>query len=126
VNDGYRFKPMRKAAVPILIFLVATTFVVFRREVLRDIWLRLNEVPLDSSSMMDGMLTLEDLDALGQLKGADFDAAWAKAMIAHHEGAITMANDVLADGKNSEILALANAVISGQTAEIEILKPLAG
>ena len=36
---------MRKAAVPILIFLVATTFVVFRREVLRDIWLRLNEVP---------------------------------------------------------------------------------
>ncbi len=126
MNDGYRFKPMRKAAVPILIFLVATTFVVFRREVLRDIWLRLNEVPLDSSSMMDGMLTLEDLDALGQLKGADFDAAWAKAMIAHHEGAITMANDVLADGKNSEILALANAVISGQTAEIEILKPLAG
>ena len=126
MNDGYRFKPMRKAAVPILIFLVATTFVVFRREVLRDIWLRLNEVPLDSSSMMDGMLTLEDLDALGQLKGADFDAAWTKAMIAHHEGAITMANDVLADGKNSEILALANAVISGQTAEIEILKPLAG
>lgn len=82
--------------------------------------------PMDSSSMMDGMLTVEDLDALGQLKGADFDAAWAKAMIAHHEGAITMANDVLADGKNSEILALANAVISGQTAEIEILKPLAG
>jgi len=81
--------------------------------------------PMDSSSMMDGMLTLEDLDALGQLKGADFDAAWAKAMIAHHEGAITMANEVLADGKNTEILALANAVISGQTAEIEILKPLA-
>ena len=45
MNDGYRFKPMRKAAVPILISLVATTFVVFRREVLGDIWLRLNEVP---------------------------------------------------------------------------------
>ena len=82
--------------------------------------------PMDSSSMMDGMLTVEDLDALGQLKGADFDAAWAKGMIAHHEGAITMANEVLADGKNSEIRALANAVISGQTAEIETLKPLAG
>lgn len=39
------FKPMRKAAVPILIFLVAITFAVFRREVLSDIWLRLNEVP---------------------------------------------------------------------------------
>lgn len=81
---------------------------------------------MDHSSSMDGMLSLEDLDTLGQLKGAEFDKAWAKGMIAHHEGAITMANDVLASGKNSEILTLAKAVISGQTAEIEILKPLAG
>lgn len=81
---------------------------------------------MDHSSSMDGMLSLEDLDTLGQLKGAEFDKAWAKGMIAHHEGAIAMANDVLASGKNSEILTLAKAVISGQTAEIEILKPLAG
>ena len=78
------------------------------------------------SSMMDGMLSLEEMDTLGQLKGAEFDRAWAKGMIAHHEGAITMANEVLANGKNSEILALANAVVSGQSAEIKTLKPLAG
>ena len=81
---------------------------------------------MDHSSMMDGMLSLEEMDTLGQLKGAEFDKAWAKGMITHHEGAIKMANDVLAHGKNSEILALANAVVSGQTAEIETLKPLAG
>ena len=81
---------------------------------------------MDHSSMMDGMLSLEEMDSLGQLKGAEFDKAWAKGMIAHHEGAIAMANDVLANGKNSEILALANAVVSGQSTEIEILKPLAG
>jgi len=81
---------------------------------------------MDHSSMMDGMLSLEDMDTLGQLKGAEFDKAWAKGMIGHHEGAIKMANDVLAKGKNSEILALAQAVVSGQTAEIETLKPLAG
>ena len=81
---------------------------------------------MDHSSMMDGMLSLEDMDSLGQLKGAEFDKAWAKGMIGHHEGAIKMANDVLAKGKNSEILALAQAVVSGQTAEIETLKPLAG
>ena len=81
---------------------------------------------MDHSSMMDGMLSLEEMDTLGQLKGAEFDKAWAKGMIAHHEGAIAMANDVLAHGKNSEILALANAVVSGQSTEIEILKPLAG
>ncbi len=78
------------------------------------------------SSMMDGMLSLEEMDTLGQLKGAEFDKVWAKGMIAHHEGAIAMANDVLANGKNSEILALANAVVSGQSAEIKTLKPLAG
>ncbi len=78
------------------------------------------------SSVMDGMLSLEEMDTLGQLKGAEFDKAWAKGMIAHHEGAIAMANEVLANGKNSEILALANAVVSGQSAEIKTLKPLAG
>ena len=81
---------------------------------------------MDHSSMMDGMLSLEDMDTLGQLKGAEFDKAWAKGMIGHHEGAIKMANDVLAKGKNSEILALANAVVPGQSTEIETLKPLAG
>ena len=81
---------------------------------------------MDHSSMMDGMLSLEGMDALGQLKGAEFDKAWAKGMIGHHEGAIKVANDVLAKGKNSEILALANAVVSGQSTEIETLKPLAG
>ena len=81
---------------------------------------------MDHSSMMDGMLSLEEMDTLGQLKGAEFDKAWAKGMIALHEGAIAMANDVLANGKNSEILALANAVVSGQSTEIETLKPLAG
>ena len=81
---------------------------------------------MDHSSMMDGMLSLEEMNTLGQLKGAEFDKAWAKGMIAHHEGAIEMANDVLANGKNSEILALANAVVSGQSTEIETLKPLAG
>ena len=81
---------------------------------------------MDHSSMMDGMLSLEEMDTLGQLKGTEFDKAWAKGMIAHHEGAIVMANDVLANGKNSEILTLANAVVSSQTTEIETLKPLAG
>ena len=81
---------------------------------------------MDHSSMMGGMLSLEEIDTLGQLRGAEFDKAWAKGMIAHHEGAIAMANDVLANGKNREILALANAVVSGQSAEIKTLKPLAG
>lgn len=80
---------------------------------------------MDHSSMMSGMMSTEELDALGNMMGSEFDAAWARAMIAHHEGAIQMANDVLANGKNAEIRSLAEAIISGQTAEISTLKPLA-
>jgi uncharacterized protein (DUF305 family) len=37
-----------------------------------------------------------------------------------------MANDVLANGTNTEINTLAKAIISGQTAEIEVLRGLVG
>ena len=78
----------------------------------------------DHSSMMSGMLTADDLAELGTLTGAAFDAAWAAAMIAHHEGAIEMAEVVLADGKNAETLALAQAIISAQESEFETLRSL--
>ena len=78
----------------------------------------------DHSSMMSGMMSTDELAELGTLTGAAFDAAWAAAMIAHHEGAIEMAKTVLADGKNAETLALAQAIISGQELEIETLRSL--
>lgn len=81
---------------------------------------------MDHGSMMGGMLSPGELEALGALRGAAFDAAWAKAMIAHHEGAIDMANDVLEDGKSAEIRALAEAIITAQQREIEELRPVAG
>ena len=66
----------------------------------------------------------DELVELGTLTGAAFDSAWAAAMIAHHEGAIEMAEAVLADGKNAETLALAQAIISAQQTEIETLRSL--
>lgn len=79
---------------------------------------------VDHSSMMGGMLTLEDLDALRLLTGAEFDRAWIAAMIAHHEGAIQMAETVQRDGDDEEIGTLAAAIIEAQTAEIAILQGL--
>jgi len=79
---------------------------------------------VDHSSMMGGMMTADELTQLGMKVGPEFDAAWASAMIAHHEGAIDMAETVLADGKNAETLELARAIISAQQAEIEILRLL--
>lgn len=77
---------------------------------------------VDHSSMMSGMLTAEELTELGTLRGTAFDSRWAQSMIAHHEGAIQMAQDVLKDGKNSAVLALANEISSAQNTEIEVLR----
>lgn len=79
---------------------------------------------MDHSSMMSGMLSAEDMEKLGALTGAAFDEAWAAGMIAHHEGAVEMAQDVLADGSNTEVRTLAQAIVSTQTAEIATLRAL--
>lgn len=81
---------------------------------------------MDHGSMMEGMLTVDELDELAGLTGEDFDARWASAMIAHHKGAVAMANDVLADGVNPETKALAEAIVASQQAEIDELTPIAG
>ncbi|MGA0877658.1 MAG: DUF305 domain-containing protein [Ilumatobacteraceae bacterium] len=79
---------------------------------------------VDHSSMMKGMLTLEELDSLRQLTGSEFDTAWIEAMIAHHEGAIDMAQTVVQDGDDPEIAALAESIGQSQSSEIEILRSL--
>lgn len=81
---------------------------------------------MDHGSMMEGMLSVEELDELAGLTGADFDARWAAAMIAHHKGAVAMADDVLTDGINADTKALAEAIVSAQQAEIDELTPLSG
>jgi len=82
------------------------------------------DMPMDHGSMMDGMLTSDDMQKLGSLKGPSFDDFWAQSMIAHHEGAIDMAEVVLAEGLNKEVLSLANEIVSAQATEIEILKAI--
>lgn len=83
-----------------------------------------NDSDMDHSSMMSGMLSAEDMGKLGALTGAAFDAAWVAGMIAHHEGAVEMAQDVLTDGSNTEVRTLAQAIVSAQTAEIATLRAL--
>jgi len=50
--------------------------------------------------------------------GATVDQAYVAKMIAHHEGAIEMAEVALAESKDPEIRRMAQAVIDAQTAEI--------
>ena len=54
--------------------------------------------------------------------GDDFDKAFLKVMIMHHEGAVIMANQVLAVSKRAELQKLAKDMVSAQTKEIEMMK----
>jgi len=73
---------------------------------------------------MDGMMTADQMAELSTLTGAAFDTAWAQMMIAHHEGAITMATEVKAAGVDAGVASLANQIIAAQQAEIDQMRAL--
>jgi len=66
-----------------------------------------------------GMMSAQEMTNLGAATGPAFDRMWLKMMITHHEGAVAMAKDELADkGANPGARKLAQAIIDGQSAEI--------
>jgi uncharacterized protein (DUF305 family) len=75
-------------------------------------------------SAMDGMMSAEDMDALAAATGADFDRLWTEMMVAHHEGAITMAEAAQTEGSNPDVLALAGRIITAQQQEIDEMQDL--
>lgn len=71
-----------------------------------------------------GMMSDEDMGALMDASGADFDRMWLTMMIAHHEGAIEMAEQVKAQSTTPDVTALADAIVAGQTTEIDTMQQL--
>ncbi|MFH8570381.1 DUF305 domain-containing protein [Streptomyces sp. NPDC017993] len=67
---------------------------------------------------MPGMATAAELDQLREARGKEFDALFLRLMIAHHNGAVTMATDALSEGNNTLVEEMANDVIAQQSAEI--------
>ena len=80
---------------------------------------------MDMGGMTEaGMMSAEDLAALANATGADFDTMWLQMMIAHHQGAIAMAQQAAETTTNSQVGELADAIIAGQTAEIATMQQL--
>lgn len=73
---------------------------------------------------MSGMMTPEDMLSLSQSSGDEFDTMWIQMMIAHHEGAVVMAEQVKANSENPEVTTLADQIISAQRQEIQTMKDL--
>ena len=74
--------------------------------------------------MMDGMMSQADMDRLETSTGTEFDRLWLELMIQHHEGAVKMSKTEVADGKNPDAIALAQAIIASQQAEITTMESL--
>lgn len=73
---------------------------------------------------MAGMMSDEDMANLAQVRGSAFDTMWLQMMIAHHQGAVAMAQDVLVTTDDPQVTALANAVVKDQRAEIDAMQQL--
>lgn len=63
-----------------------------------------------------------DMGKLESAQGADFDHAFIDMMVKHHAGAVTMANDALANASRPEVKQLAQKIVSDQTREITQLR----
>lgn len=73
---------------------------------------------------MPGMITEKELDQLKAATSTSFDRLYLTLMIKHHEGALEMADTVLASGTDVTTLQLAKDVIAGQRAEINRMRDL--
>jgi uncharacterized protein (DUF305 family) len=58
----------------------------------------------------------------GALRATGFDPAFLDALIAHQEGAITIAQAELAAGRNRNALAFARQVVESRTAQVDQLR----
>jgi uncharacterized protein (DUF305 family) len=89
------------------------------------------ENKMDMHKMHDGKMMQDDDMAmmmhsmtmgLEGKTGSEFDQAFLKEMIIHHQGAVDMAKMVLTSSKNPELIKLANDIITAQNGEIKMMQ----
>jgi uncharacterized protein (DUF305 family) len=68
---------------------------------------------------MPGMLTGAEMTELEEASGAEFDRLFLEGMIKHHEGALTMCEEVAGSGSEERVIELATNIAADQTAEID-------
>jgi uncharacterized protein (DUF305 family) len=73
-------------------------------------------------ALMPGMLTQAEMKALAAAKGQEFDRLFLQGMIKHHQGALTMVQQLFRTpgaGQDGEIFAFASDVDADQSMEID-------
>ncbi len=73
---------------------------------------------------MAGMLTPEQMAELEAARGTRFDRLFLRGMIAHHRGAVEIADATARDGADVQVLEMSADVSVGQAAEINRMEQL--
>lgn len=79
---------------------------------------------MDQGDSSSGMMSQQQFDDLSAKSGPEFDQAWLTMMIEHHDGAVDMAEDEIAEGINPDAKAMAQNIITTQQREIEKMNTL--
>lgn len=73
---------------------------------------------------MSGMMSEDDMQQLEDATGTEAAKLYLEQMTRHHEGAVDMAEQEVADGQNPQAIALAEQVIEDQEAEIQEMETM--
>lgn len=73
---------------------------------------------------MAGMADEATVARLESLQGSEFDTLWLETMIAHHRGAVEMAEAEIANGENVDAIAMAQTMATTQEAEVEQMQQM--
>ena len=79
------------------------------------------------TTLMPGMLTAEQMETLRKAKGAEFDRLFLTGMIQHHNGALTMVQDLFdtaGAGQDADLFNFATDADNSQRAEIKIMQTM--
>lgn len=73
---------------------------------------------------MEGMMSEEDMQALADAQGIDAARLFLEQMIAHHEGAVDMAQTEIEDGQFPDAVVMARTIVDTQQQEIDTMREL--
>jgi uncharacterized protein (DUF305 family) len=86
-----------------------------------------HETSHDAMALMPGMLTPQQIEALQDAKGVEFDRLFLLGMMQHHNGALTMVKDLFdtaGAGQDAELFNFATEADNTQRAEIRIMEAI--
>ncbi|MEI5583658.1 MULTISPECIES: DUF305 domain-containing protein [unclassified Agromyces] len=73
---------------------------------------------------MPGLATSEEISELRSLEGVEAERMFLELMIAHHRGAVEMAEAVLARSDHPVVVSLAEAIVRSQESEIRLMEDM--